>query len=225
MDNIENFTLTIKNVDSEDFETIDVALTEKENICLSGYLDHLKNLHETSIVKNGFTTSIKFKYEEGFGLSFSSLIPSDDEISTFLHKMRMFLLHEEYASYNAVTGIIGRRIKNNNVRQFLKRQRAIYEGKAMSNIFSIRTSDGVATSDSALHDWINAYEYHSDLDKRKKIDNIFKNIGGLNCAKALYLSMLIEKVKAIDSIGDFVKMLMVKNHTFECDSTNNKEPS
>ena len=85
----------------------------------------------------------------------------------------------------------------------------------MNQTFKITTNNGHINSDSALFDWMNGYEYHSDLVKRGRIDEMFKNLGGIDVARGIYLSMLTEKFKAISSIGKFVKMLMNKNHIIE----------
>tara|TARA_R110001592_G_scaffold347361_1_gene640847 strand:- start:6730 stop:7377 length:648 start_codon:yes stop_codon:yes gene_type:complete len=212
---LTKFTLTIKSNGSNGSDVIEVELNEQDENKFTEYLKNLEALNSTTIVKNSINTKLKINFVEGKGLSCISTVPSDDEISTFLHKMRMFVLNKEFASYNSITGIIKRQIEDDRVRSFVKSQRAIYDGKSMNQMLSIKTNNGHIISDSALFDWMNGYEYHSDLEKREKIDEMFKKLGGLDFARGVYLSMLTEKAKAISSIGDFVKMIMNKNHTIE----------
>jgi hypothetical protein len=200
---------------SDDFEIIEVELNAQDEHKFSEYLKNLESLNSTTIVKNGINSSLQINFAEGEELSLKSTVPSDDEISTFLHKMRMFVLNDELASYNKITGIIGRQVKDDRIRSFVKKQRAIYNGESMNQTFKITTNNGHINSDSALFDWMNGYEYHSDLVKRGRIDEMFKNLGGIDVARGIYLSMLTEKFKAISSIGKFVKMLMNKNHIIE----------
>lgn len=209
---MNNISITI--VENDNRTVLEFEISNDELSILKDFFENFESLERTDVVKNGLITQFKLNYEHGKGLSFSSKLPTDDEIAVFLHRMRHFILNNECCSYNSVTGIIGRRIKDDRIKKIIKRQRTIYDGRKYNDMISIYHNEVLLTSDTALFDWVNAYEYHSDRSKRIQIEERFKNIGGLDAAKALYLSMLTEKLKAISAIAGFIKMLTIKDVQF-----------
>ena len=88
---------------------------------------------------------------------------------------------------------------------------------ALWYIISNNYRDLIVNSDKTLMTWLNAFEYHRDNDKRKLIEEIDKIIPE-DFSRALFASMIIDKVRAVLELGDVITFLeswngsMIKRH-------------
>jgi hypothetical protein len=57
--------------------------------------------------------------------------------------------------------------------------------------------------------WLNAFEYHRDQDKRARLDWLLKRIP-TDVSRAIFLMLLIDKAKAVLRISDIVETVLRK---------------
>lgn len=195
-------------------EIVEFELSDTELKSFQQYLTNYEKLRETSLIKNGFITSLKIEIDES-GIVINTKMPSSEAISSFLHRLRPFILQKEPASYAVITGLLKRRIINGQIKKIVKEQAALFSGAPIPKKIQIYSNKVPIFTEEALLKWINAYEYHQDEEKRKEIEVLYKNIGGLNTANAVYLMLLTEKMKAISCVADLIKILFVKGFIFE----------
>ena len=200
------FKLDIKK-DEVDVETIFVELSSDEVESLEEYIKNTENLVSLAVVKNGLKTSVNIKASINSVPSVSSEMPSYDDVCALLHVLRRFILTREFASYDKVSGIIKRRVKSSNIRSLVERERAVYSGKELQKLYTMSFNSELVNSEQTLSKWLNGYEYHNDREKKQFISNMLGSLSEDN-AKAVFLSLLTEKVKAIVAISKICCLLL-----------------
>ena len=201
--------ISLKNTISGSVDSIRVEFENDEYSRLHRYYEYFEDLLKAKIIQIGIPCSIKIQYKKGKGLVVQTELPSDEDIIIVLYKLRPFILNDEYASYNRITGILSRRVSDKNIQDFLKRQRGLYDGKEMISRVQILSEKELLNSDKMLFNWLNAFEYHKDQDKRAEIERLHKFMP-LKFTKAIFLMLLSDKVMAIKNVACLVTLMLGK---------------
>ena len=161
--------LTYKETGSS--QEISAEFEDSEIDLLTDYLSNTRRLNEAKVVQSGMPGNLQLHYDKknGTKLSLQATLPDEENILSFLHRMRRFILNDECSSYNRVTGIIARRFNDSSIRSMIKTQRKIYDGKDFQQLIQIESNGVLLNSEKMLFDWLNAFEYHSDQTKKEEI--------------------------------------------------------
>jgi hypothetical protein len=119
----------------------------------------------------------------------------------------MFILSDQNASYNKITGIISRKFNNSSIRSIIKKHRKIYDGLNFQGTMQLKINGKIINSEEVLFIWLNSFEYHDDKNKKAEIEKLHQLLP-LDVSKALFLMLLSEKIKAIAGIADLVSLLI-----------------
>jgi hypothetical protein len=183
---------------------------------LKSFCEYVHDLFLVKLVQAGIPCSLNLDHREGLGTTISTALPHEEEIMAMLHRLRPLILNDEHASFNAVCGIIGRRIQEPLVREALKYQRRVYDGRRMQEqLIVTSTNDSVErviNSERVLFDWLNAVEYHRDENKKAEIEKLHELIP-LNHSKAIFLMLISDKVRAIAAIAGLAELIIGKRET------------
>ena len=77
----------------------------------------------------------------------------------------------------------------------------------------ISSDDVLLNSEKMLLDWLNAYEYHRDKDKKESIDKLHQMFP-LEASKAVFLHLLSDKAQAIYNLTGFIRVFIGKQRDF-----------
>jgi hypothetical protein len=201
---------------SDEKDSVTAEFSEDEVECLRAYSRYVDELIAVKLVQDGVPCSVKLDYKEGEGTTVTSELPPDEDVVVLLHRLRPLILNNEHASFNRVTGILGKRIGEPLVRGAVKSQREIYDGRAMQRQIVVRSMakdvEIIINSEKALFVWLNAYEYHRDQNKKREIDR-YHQLMPLDHSKAFFLMLLSDKIRAIAAIARFVNIILGKGET------------
>ncbi len=211
---MKKINIEIKDKKTNLINKVQCEFTDNEIKKIEMFYNNSVNLQSLNIFKKAINSKVVFNYKKEEGFSFEAELPREEEICSLLHKLRKFILNNEYASFNCVMGIIGKKIKNNEIHSMLKQQRKIYDGKYFQEQIKIRSEKQIINSDKILNDWLNSFEYHEDQIKRKEIEELHKLIP-LEISRGIFFIMLIEKVKAIINIANFLSLFIGEAKTFK----------
>ncbi|MCE5254334.1 MAG: hypothetical protein LLG45_09055 [Actinomycetia bacterium] len=183
--------------------------TDEEYQAILDYLDQVGVLVRSKPVREGMPCQLKFKFEQGVGLTTETTLPDEDTLSILLHRLRPFILTNEPTSFDRVSGIIGRRVEAEPIRKLLHEQREVYDGREFQRLVKMSTQDGVVNSEVMLQTWLNAHEYHRDPDKQQAVAELFAMLPG-DYAQGIFVSMLIDKVRAIRNLAAIAALVIGK---------------
>lgn len=206
-------TLTVTNTG----ETISVAgqFTKEDWERLEDFLEYTNDLLDTKLVRDEGSASLSLSWNaESNRMQFSTTLPPWDDVTVFLHKFRPIGLETESTSFKKISSLLGEHLDHPYFRGMIKRQHDIYYGKKLRSAFQIRANDVVLNSEKVLYDWLNAYEYHRNKEKRKFIDSLH-TMFPLDASKVLFINLLMEKVEAIYNTAGLISVILGKQTSIE----------
>jgi hypothetical protein len=133
---------------------------------LEKFADYAADLSRTALVSTGSGLSFSLTSDDD-GVRFESkAMPDSDQVSALLHRMRPFVLKKEPTTYlPRVRNILARQLDHPAFHSYLARQKEIFEGRRQQAMLLVSQGQ-VINSTETLEQWLNAYEYHRDDDKR-----------------------------------------------------------
>lgn len=188
--------------------TVEAELGQDEVERLQAYYKHAEDLTSLSALRNGMPGSLTIRSGKSKGLNFNSSLPPEESIYALLHKLRRFILNDEYGSCNEVTGILNKRFADPEIRSLIKAQRQIYEGREFQRQVKVMANVIVVNSEQVLQDWLNGTgEFHNAQTKKQKMQKLNEMIP-LGASRTLFYMQLSDKVSAILTIADWVGSLL-----------------
>ena len=76
----------------------------------------------------------------------------------------------------------------------------------------MQSNDQVMNSEEMLFTWLNAHEYHRDRDKQEFLETLHK-ILPLEWSRGVFVSLLVDKTKAILTLAALVELALGKRET------------
>jgi hypothetical protein len=174
------------------------------------YLEQYERLAASRPVREGIPCSWSVKWAQDEGGSVTTDLPDDDTLAILLHRLRPFLLSDEPASFARVSARVGRLIVEPHVRQLLRHNRRVYEGRVAQEILRVESDDLLLNSERALFEWLNSHEYHHDAIKRESLAPIFR-VGPPELGRAIMVFMLIDKTRSVVNLASLVAVLVGKS--------------
>ena len=201
--------LTLNIKDSDEEIEISGTIEDTDWDILEAFIQYADDLISTKWVQDGTPASFQIRWEQGSTMQVGTKLPKWDDVIVFLHKLRPFILQNEATNFYRVNNLLAKIIEQPNIRSFIAEQRKIYIGKRMQEMVRISSNDVLLNSEKILLDWLNAYEYHRDKDKKAVIDELHKMFP-LDASKTIFLHLLSDKTQAIYNLTGFIRVLIGK---------------
>lgn len=211
---MKKFCIEISRKSSPEKATAEAEFDEDEVGRLHAFYEQAEALTDLSVLKMGMPGNLKISYEKDKGLTFAGSVPPSESISALLHKLRPFILSDEHASYNRVTGLLKKKFNDAEIRSILDKQRRIYDSRDFQSQIKIAANGAVVNSEQALFNWLNSFEYHNDQTKKQEISKLHELMPN-DALRALFFVQLTDKVSAILNVASFVGLLLGKIPQFE----------
>jgi len=205
--------LTVNVKDSDEQIEISGTIGDNDWDILEAFVQYAVELISTKLVRNGIFASLQIRWEQGSTMKFGTKLPNWDDVIVFLHKLRPFVLQNEATFFYRVSNILKKIIEQPFLRSFIDEQRKIYSGQMMQEMVRISIDDIVLNSEKVLLDWLNAYEYHRDKNKKEFIDEL-NQMFPLDASKAIFLQLLSYKIDAIHNLTGFIRVLIREQPEF-----------
>jgi hypothetical protein len=204
------FHITLK-ADGRDEVPIAGEFTDAEQAALQLFLRQYERLTSSKPLREGFPCKANVNWEEASPLVVETDLPDDDTLSILLHRLRPFILQKEAASFPAVSSVIGKSVGHPHIRQLLRDQNRLYDGRQFQSRIRIASNKDLVNSERVLVDWLNSHEYHGDPEKRDAIEDLFGRMPG-HLMRFILVSMLVDKVEAIRNLAALVAVMLGKSN-------------
>jgi hypothetical protein len=205
--------LTMKMEGSDEDIKIICSVGDNEWKYLDKFTQYAEDLLKTDWVKNGMYSKLNLNLIIGEPVHVKTELPLWNDVIVFLHRIRPFLLQNEDTNFNRIANFLYKNIENSHIRSFIAEQRKIYSGQMTQEFIKISSNDVIINSEKVLMDWLNAYEYHRDQDKKTSIDDLHRMIP-LEASKVLFLQMLSDKAGAIYNLTGFIRVFLGKQKNY-----------
>ena len=206
------FEIRLTNNDSNVSVTHLVEFAEEEWMQLREFVQYVLELEATKFVSEVRGVMMNLNNRSGGDLSITIITPPDDEVSAFIHKLRRLILQCEFSCFLNVRKLISRKLRFPQLVPFMRWLLDLYEGKESQKLISLESNGCIINSEEMLQIWLNAYEYHSDRDKRECSESHTK-IMPLAWNRGVFLNLLIDKANAIRQLGALVELVLGRRDT------------
>ncbi|WP_239795877.1 hypothetical protein [Candidatus Nitrotoga arctica] len=200
----------IDNISGEASEHF-AEFTDGEWRQLNDYLSHVADLHSTQFLIKGEGVQLNFAWNQGSNPQWRAKAPPVDDVLAFLHRLRPLILQEEPACFQKVRAVLKRRLKDAPIHPFMGWLLEVYEGKEMQKMISIQSNNCIVNSEKMLFTWLNAYEYHREREKQELLES-YSKIMPTEWSRGVFLTLLVEKGKAISNLGALVEVVLGKRN-------------
>ena len=201
--------LTDKRSGATTEHVVDFTATEWEQLQM--YVSETESLQATRFVEQGAGVNLNFQWKKDAGISWSVVMPPIDDLLAFLHRLRPLILQREPASFVKVRKLIARKLQGPTA-PLLRYLLDLFEGKEMQKLVVMQSNDQVMNSEEMLFTWLNAHEYHRDRDKQEFLETLHK-ILPLEWSRGVFVSLLVDKTKAILTLAALVELALGKRET------------
>jgi hypothetical protein len=183
--------------------TIAGDFSPEELDTLAQFVKSMRRIRACALLSRGMGGFGGMKFDKtGIEFRSSSSPCTDGELSELLHVLRPVTLENERASFKNTTTLLGRRLRGEELAQFLNINKRIFRDGEMSLYMQVTIGTQKLFSESLLNIWLNGTQYHTDEDKAQAWSKLETSLGEPN-AKAIVLSQLHSKVMALMNI-DYV---------------------
>jgi hypothetical protein len=198
--------------------SFEAHFTDSEEARLRAYDQYTDELKEISIVQHGAPGQLQLVLREGEGVIVTTELPSDEQVYALLHCLRPFVLENEDTHFPRVARTIGHRANNEWIRLFLRIQRDLYMSKRPQQMIKYISQDTQINCEATLLQWLNAYGYHRDADKRRALEDLHRLLP-LEASRAIFITMLYDKTDAIRNLHSLVRLILRKQDTWTWTAT------
>lgn len=189
------------------------TLSDEEVATLAAYIGYVDALDALCLIKSGFEFGISFKIEGG-RTTFIPRHPDPESVLAVLHRLRPLVLSREHASFERVSGILGRAFGDAIFRAVLKVIRITYDS-AEPDLPRLISNDVVLSSRATLFDWLNSYgEYHADQKKKAKLDKLLGHVPDALSQHA-FLMAIDGLVKGVQGLAGLVQLVLARQDSFD----------
>jgi hypothetical protein len=204
------FHITLTHKQTGATETVAGTFSEEEAPVLQQYDLQFKRLASCRLRESQADLELGFTVEVGKPAKHKAKLPPEEDVSSFLHRMRPFILEREPASFFRVRNLLARHLNAHSARAHLEAVKARYVGEAMGFRFTVRGL--LLNGEQAVDMWLNAFEYHQDKEKQAELSALYA-VFPETSACALFLCLLLERAAAIEKLASLVNGLIKKTET------------
>lgn len=170
---------------------------------LSTFCDCARLLNESSFVKNPLSRKGSIHFANDGSVTNKGVLPPDDDIGAFLHRLRPIYLKDEETNFNKIANLVSQHISDADVTEAVRYWKQYYDGRDSQKTFTVKIKEKILNSNEFFDNYVNALEYHRDHTRREYIDSIAEHFP-LEAQKSVFVLLLGLKMKVINKFASFI---------------------
>lgn len=204
--------LTIQFGDGRETVALRFQVSAEGEAVLRQYVEQTDDVLKAIQRVGGLPVELNISFQQGEGLRFNTVEPTEDQRAVILHKLRPMLLKKEPASFDRACAVVSRSTDHEFMSAHLRRLRDVYNGTDLRSTVIISRGETVLNSEAAFEHWLNGFEYHRDADRAAVITDADALLP-LEAIRPLYLTMLQEKLKAMTLLANIASKMLERRST------------
>ncbi len=204
---------TVKDKAGKSLENLSADFADEEWDMFLRYDEYTDELAQLPLSQSSAQVEFRLHWNRDSGFASEVRLPPEEQTVSLMHRLRPFILTNESTNFERVSNILSHRITNQSIRTYLKSLKQVYSSKGLRQQVRIILEDVLLNSDAALHNWLNAFEYHRDLDKRAEIQRLHEFFP-FEVSRTIFIMMLHDKAKAILTLGELIRTVLGRQREF-----------
>lgn len=193
-------------------EGYQLDLNEEEVELLKEFVQLVQEIKSEPILDKKFSMSLNISGSVNESMRFDIKLPDGMRLSALLHKMRPLILKEERTYLHKIIKVFAKKIDNPLLRDYFKTHSKKFRIDPSYQAYHIRIDEKDIINEETFFLLLNAYEYHRDIDKIKKMEPIVDAFGK-DFLTAIMINILIDKFHAIQDMANFVNEIIIQEKT------------
>lgn len=194
--------------DGSKHEAVSYEIPDDEWGRLKRFHIEVENLRATNFVQKKQGGQIAMKWQAGAMLR-SNANPVDTEaVWAMLLRLRPFVLKNEDYYFHKIKNLLSRRLEHHVFRKHLGLLSEIFALKTLQEKVDLNFSGRKMLSVETVMDWLNAFAYHRDQDKKQLVESDLGFLGDDEDGLPVVLFALVDMIKAVLGVGSLVETLM-----------------
>ncbi len=186
-------------------EKIDYEFSSSELSTLKLFFETVMSVYRLSNIKK-VSTTMRISLTN---MKFNGTSPSEEDKSSFLHKIRPLILQKEITWTPNIINSLSKNIQSEQFRKLMNNLKSFFNCNDPYSI-DYAIDGGKIYNDNILKLWLNAYEYHRDIDKLEELKPLIDSIG-IETFEAQMMDMIILKFNATQEVARYVEVLIDDN--------------
>jgi hypothetical protein len=188
-------------------ETVGYSVAPEHEAVLRRFLVEAETLEAALLRVGSFGARYSLSWRRGGALEISGEEPDADSRAVILYRLRPFLLKDEPISFGRVRSIIARSSPTPFLQTYLKQCKRRFRGDLIAETIRIEIGGLVVTSEAALREWLNTFEYHRDGDKAVALIRAHDPLP-VDSSRPIFVMLLREKADAVLHLGHVVHKIL-----------------
>lgn len=189
---------------------VDITFEDDEWELLLRAGEYAAALKQRELMDRGtWSTKLTIRWEEGKGLTAAGTIPSDEDVIVVLHRLRPLILQSEPTYFRRIINLIARRANHPGMRSRLDVLKRLFAGEEYQGLITIKVDGATLNSEEMLNTYLNAFEFHRDVDKQRQISKLHEILPS-EATRAIFIHLIVEKLKAVRGLELFIDLLQGK---------------
>lgn len=127
-------------------------------------------LEESSLIKRGAPTQLKFAWHRGGPPTWTSTEPTREALDALVIRLRPFVLDDDPAHLFSVMAICQASLRSDAMRAFLLDVRAEWSASQKRGALGLTFNERVMRPDRVARLWLNGYWFHPNGPEREELD-------------------------------------------------------
>jgi hypothetical protein len=198
------------------------SLTGDEIQQISLFKERAEDLRISQSKYQNIPMSSHSRDQNGKGVSFQGNTPDIDHVVNLAIKFRFFYAEQEPTQFEKVSNLLAKKAEDEWARNYINRIKLWYKD-AMKSADTTGALGHPISNREIISLWFNSHFFHSDLDKRGKLDCINQVVGKKASLFQLYITIVrcSSHIKSlydvVHRLSDADKVLCTPNHHFRLD--------
>ncbi len=167
------------------------------------FISRANELHDSRLLLNGFSATLKIKWDHKTGLSHEISEPDEEDLRSFLLTFRHFVSNDEPVFLNKIYNFLHLSLTDDVLKDNLVESRKHVKQCQKTAGLQLDYNGEVISPEAILNMWINGHYFHNDEDLKKKLDELVDST--LMIVRYNFLDFLIEVSKEILYVRDVIE--------------------
>jgi hypothetical protein len=200
------FRITVKNETTGESTVVAGQIPDADWELLLAFVQEVERLRRTAFLSQETAVRFELSWDHEKGQEHKTTMPDDDSISSFLHCIRPFVLQRERFFLPKILNTLRKNIVSPQTSRIFELQLDRFFGRTAGFTMTAGSADLDLTADDTVLKWLNAVEYHRDLDKQRELNAAAEAIPS-DAQRAIFLMAMMDKAMSVITIADMVEGL------------------
>lgn len=205
---VPDLKVTLRSIDDTKSAHLAFTIPEEEWALLMSFHREAERLKSTRFVQERQGGQIAVNWSVGQPIRSAAKQVDHEAVGAMLLRLRPFVLENERTFFHRVKKVLKRRLDHQAFRKHIDLLDDAFSLGALQRRIRVSTERRNPLSVAVVMDWLNAYEYHRDLEKKVAVEHDLGIFGRDQDGLPLILFALTDMIQTVLDLDGLVETLI-----------------